>query len=556
MDCTVYIVGTFAFTVLLVLGSTLFQMGGARAAKNIHNDCAAALLRAPVSYFEATPSGRFTSRFSADVANVDTMLAQFGDNGLQFAMTILCIYTIVIIILPAMAPFAVVISVAAGFQIQAVDRSNREIKRMANTDMAPVLTDVAETIDGRTVLRHCAGQQETAEQDGLAQTFFAERFDRDLDAFLRSNFASSSLMNWSQLASYYFSFVFSVACACLIILQANTGDQSTSALALNYSFNLPYFLMFFGFICNNIKVALTALERLLELLDVPREPPWHTPFDSGTQGSVWPREGSITLRDVSLRYADHLPLAVRSVSATIAAGERIGLCGRTGAGKSSLVVLLFRIVDPCGGSILIDGVDIQTVGLQKLRRCMSVIPQQPLLMEGSLRYNLDPFGKHTDEELNEILQLLGLPDSVTLDTLIGGGARSSTGLSAGQRQLLNVGRTLLRKCPIVVMDEPTSNIDAETDSRVQEALIRGKLGANTTVVTIAHRLHTIADYDRIFVMEAGELVEEGSPAKLLSEKGGWFLSMASEMGGEELRSLQRKANAKAAIGTEELDGST
>ena len=197
MDCTVYIVGTFAFTVLLVLGSTLFQMGGARAAKNIHNDCAAALLRAPVSYFEATPSGRFTSRFSADVANVDTMLAQFGDNGLQFAMTILCIYTIVIIILPAMAPFAVVISIAAGFQIQAVDRSNREIKRMANTDMAPVLTDVAETIDGRTVLRHCAGQQETAEQDGLAQTFFADRFDRDLDAFLRSNFASSSLMNWS-----------------------------------------------------------------------------------------------------------------------------------------------------------------------------------------------------------------------------------------------------------------------------------------------------------------------------------------------------------------------
>jgi ABC-type multidrug transport system fused ATPase/permease subunit len=547
---SVYIVGTFIFLVLLVLGSTLFQMGGARAAKNIHNDCAAALLRAPVSYFEKTPSGRFTSRFSADVANTDTMLAQFGDNGLQFVMTILCIYTIVIIILPAMAPFAVIVTIVAGFQIEAVDRSNREIKRMANADMAPVLTDAAETIDGRTVLRHCCAGDTAAgstSSDGLAIAFFADRFDRDLDTFLRSNFASSALTNWAQLVSYYISFVFSVACACLIIVQADADDKSTSALALNYSFNLPYFLMFFGFIVNNIKVALTALERLLELLDVPQEPPWHTPFDAGETGASWPRQGSIELRDVSLRYSKSLPLAVRSVSATIAAGERIGLCGRTGAGKSSLVVLLFRLVEASGGSVLIDGVDIQKVGLQKLRRCMAVIPQQPLLMDGSLRYNLDPFGKHTDEELNEILSLLGLPDGVTLETAIGGGARGSSGLSAGQRQLLNVGRTLLRKCPVVVMDEPTSNIDAETDSRIQASLIRGKLGARTTVLTIAHRLNTIADYDRIFVMEAGQLVEVGPPAELLAKEGGYFRNMAAEMGEDELRSLQARVEGVAAV---------
>ena len=191
-----------------------------------------------------------------------------------------------------------------------------------------------------------------------------------------------------------------------------------------------------------------------------------------------------------MRYAQGLPLAVSSVNATVNAGERIGVCGRTGAGKSSLVVMLFRLVEASGGTVLIDGADTKTVGLQKLRRCMAVIPQQPLLMDGSLRYNLDPFGRHTDVELNEILKLLGLPESVTLETPIGGGARGSSGLSAGQRQLLNVGRTLLRNCPIVVMDEPTSNIDAETDARIQANLIRGRLGEKTTVLTIAHRLNT------------------------------------------------------------------
>ena len=384
----------------------------------------------------------------------------------------------------------------------------------------------------------CSSTTEGMRIDGPAIAFFAERFDRDLNTFLRSNFASSALTNWAQLVSYYISFVFSVACACLIIIQADVDDKSTSALALNYSFNLPYFLMFFGFIVNNVKVALTALERLLELSDVPQKPPWHTPFDDGEKGGSWPRQGSIELRDVSLRYAKSLPLAVRSVSATIAQGERIGLCGRTGAGKSSLVVLLFRLVEAAGGLVLIDGVDIKTVGLQKLRQCMAVIPQQPLLMDGSLRYNLDPFGRHTDEELSEILALLGLPEEVTLETAIGGGARGSSGLSAGQRQLLNVGRTLLRNCPIVVMDEPTSNIDAETDSRIQANLIRGKLGQKTTVLTIAHRLNTIADYDRIFVMDAGELVEVGPPAELLAREGSYFRSMAVEMGEEGFRSLQ------------------
>ena len=539
----VYIAGTAVFLALLLLSSTLLQIGGARAAEGLHNDCVAALLRAPVWYYEKTPSGRFTSRFSADVANVDQALGQMGDNFLQFTFTILALYVVVCLVMPVMLIMAVLVSAGCYFQIVAVDRSSREAKRMANADMAPCLTDVSETIDGRLVLRHCSGERSGATTD-LAPQFFASRFDGDLSNFLTSNFVASSLVNWSQLIAYVVSFLFSVACASCVVVQADELTESASALALSYAFQLPYFLMFYGFIINNLKVALTALERLLELLMVPQEPAWSTEFDE--RHPAWPASGSIELKGVSMRYGTGLPLAVSAVDASVRAGERIGLCGRTGAGKSSLISLLFRLVEPCAGRVLIDGVDISTVGLMKLRRCMAVIPQQPLLMDGTLRYNLDPFGDFGDEELAEILELLALPKSITLDTPIGGGARGSSGLSAGQRQLLNVGRTLLRKVPIVVMDEPTSNIDSETDARIQRRLIRGRLGAATTVLTIAHRLNTIADYDRVWVMDRGGLVEEGRPAELLDREGSLFRAMAAHMGEEQLQALRARAAAKVA----------
>ena len=300
--------------------------------------------------------------------------------------------------------------------------------------------------------------------------------------------------------------------------------------------------MFFGFICANVKVALTSLERVLELLDVPQEPAWHVSADKTERGPDWPHSGAIEIRDVSLRYAPNLPLVLRGVSLVIASGERLGICGRTGAGKSSLVALLFRLLDACEGSVLVDGVDVTTVGLQTLRRCMGVIPQSPLLMAGSVRYNLDPFDEYPESRLQEVLSLLGLPSSVTLETVIGGGSRSAAGLSAGQRQLLCVGRTLMRKARIVVLDEPTSNIDAKTDARIQESLLRNGL-QGSTVLTIAHRLGTICDSDRVAVMERGRLVECAMPATLLEDPSSLFYAMASELGEAEMALLRSAAQS-------------
>jgi ABC-type multidrug transport system fused ATPase/permease subunit len=575
--------GTFLFLVAMLLGSTLVQVGGARAAKSLHADCTAALLHAPMSYFDGTPSGRLISRFSADLSTVDQVLAQFTDNWLQFTANILVLMALVVLFIPIMSIVAVFVFCGIWIQVSSTDRSTREVKRMANQFMSPVLTCATESIDARVMLRHwfsstlyepqahsitssgvpLPGSQQThagvdatqaasetqpmvavprasavgvsdAPETQVARSYFSNRFDDELNKFLTANFVASSIVNWSLFSSYLVSGVFSTVCALYIVLADSELSPETAALALTYSFTLPYFLMFFGFICSNVKVALTSLERVLELLAVPQEPSWHLPEDETRPG--WPHTGSIELRSVSLRYGPQLPLVVRGVTLSITSGERIGICGRTGAGKSSLVAMLFRLVDACEGSVLVSGVDITKVGLQTLRRCMGVIPQSPLLMAGTIRYNLDPFDEHSEERLQQVLGLLGM-GAVTLDTEIGGGSRSAAGLSTGQRQLLSVGRVLLRPVKCVVMDEPTSNIDAETDRRMQDTL-RGHFGAATSL-TIAHRLQTIVDCDRVVVMGAGALLECAAPSALLDDPQSHFHAMGLEMGGVE--ALRRAA---------------
>jgi ATP-binding cassette subfamily C (CFTR/MRP) protein 1 len=253
----VYIAGTAVFLIFLLVSSALVQIGAARAARSLHADCVSSLLRAPVQYFESTPSGRLLSRFSADVTTADNALAQFGDNWLQFSATIIVLYVVVIMLLPEMALAAVIVSIGTWVQVIAVDRSNREVKRLANSAMAPILTDVSEAADARLLLRHCAFEPVSGGATEFhAQRYFEQRFDADCNEFLLLQFCSCALVNWSQQVSYFVSLLFSVGVAVFIVTQSDRLSASKSALALSYSFTLPYFLMFFGFICSNVKGAL------------------------------------------------------------------------------------------------------------------------------------------------------------------------------------------------------------------------------------------------------------------------------------------------------------
>lgn len=256
-----------------------------------------------------------------------------------------------------------------------------------------------------------------------------------------------------------------------------------------------------------------------------------TEADSATKFALsadWPAEGKIELKNLNLKYDEHLPLVLSGVSLTILPGEKIGVVGRTGSGKSSLMLALYRIIEPCGGSILIDGVDTKSLGLRDLRTRMAIIPQDPVLFNGSVRFNLDPFDQHTDEEIWSCIERSGIKHVVFamedgLDSPIATGGEN---LSIGQRQLFCLARALIKESKIVILDECTANVDMETDEMVQKCLRTDF--AKSTVLAIAHRLDTIMDYDRILLLDHGSVVEFDSPTNLLQRQDSAFHKLYRE----------------------------
>jgi ABC-type multidrug transport system fused ATPase/permease subunit len=284
-------------------------------------------------------------------------------------------------------------------------------------------------------------------------------------------------------------------------------------------------------------MALTSLERLNEYQNnLPVEPQWEVHGDSQIVKDAWPQQGKIDFENAVLQYRPSLPPALKNVTFTIEGGQSVGVIGRTGAGKSSLINLLFRINELTSGAIYIDGVDIAQIGLKTLRMKLSIIPQDPLLLPGTVRYNLDPFGKHPLSELLKTLQSVGMAADM-LEADVGQGGEN---LSSGQKQLVSFARSLLARAQVVVMDEPTSNIDMETDEFLQD-LVRREF-ASRTLITIAHRLNTIIDYDLILVMGHGELLELGPPTTLLGNPRSHLTHMVEHMGDSAAAALRVKAH--------------
>jgi ABC-type multidrug transport system fused ATPase/permease subunit len=287
--------------------------------------------------------------------------------------------------------------------------------------------------------------------------------------------------------------------------------------------------------------GVTSVERVLDYItstELPQERPWRL-LNDPTREDGFPGKGALSLKNVSLRYRPALPNALQDVSIAIKPGENIGIVGRTGAGKSSLIAALFQIIDhPLrNGKILLDGVDIGKVGLHTARKALAIIPQTPLLLKpGSVLHNIDPFSKHSRENVEIALSKVGLETDRVLHA-------EASELSAGQQQLLAVARLLLMdEMPsVVVMDEPSSNIDGQTDALLQQVIKKEFNGV--TMLTIAHRLETVIGCDRMMVMDAGQVVECGSPSVLLEKDGGVLARMVDSMGEEAAMALRGLAVA-------------
>lgn len=345
-----------------------------------------------------------------------------------------------------------------------------------------------------------------------------------VDHNLKFQYANLMCNRWLgiRLESFANLIVFSVAI--YAVLSKNSDDSSAAdiGLALSYSMSVTQILNFLIRSTAELEVNLVAVERIEEYCNLPAEDSWVK------RGTDWMKKGYTTMVDYALRYRDGLPLVLKGLDCKISAGEKVGIVGRTGAGKSSLTVGLFRLVECARGKIEIDGIDLSKLGLHDLRKRLTIIPQEPVLFSGTLRENLDPFNDASDEEIWEALKLAHLKNSVSgfekkLEHEVN---ENGSNLSVGERQLVCLARALLRDSKVLVLDEATSAVDNNTDNLIQKTIRESFSGL--TILTIAHRLNTIIDYDRVMVLDDGKIVELDTPENLFNRKDGVFRSMCDE----------------------------
>ncbi|NWX30630.1 MRP7 protein, partial [Notiomystis cincta] len=506
-----------ANSLFTIIRAFLFAYGALRAAAVIHNRLLQRVLKATVTFFDTTPTGRILNRFSSDLYCVDSSLPFILNIFLANIYGLLGLLVIMTYGLPwiglVLLPLAVVY-----FFIQRYYRfTSRELKRLYSVTLSPIYTHFSETLSGLSTIRAMRA---------------TKRFELENQLRLEQNqrclFASNTVMEWLDIRLQMIGVAVVTAIAGIAIIQhqKQLGNPGLVGLALSYALSVTNLLS--GLIASftHTEMMMVSVERTEEYsTDIPMEPQdklVEVKAQMCSQVSAdWPSEGLVEFQQVVLGYRVGLPNALDGVSFTVYPGEKLGIVGRTGSGKSTLFLALFRMVEMKSGRILLDGVDSQLVGLEELRSRLAIIPQDPFLFSGSIRENLDPQGKRTDAELHEVLEQCHLWDAVTqmggLDSKLGERGRS---LSVGQRQLVCLARALLTQAKVLCIDEATASVDQKTDQLLQQT-IRQRF-ADKTVLTIAHRLNTVLDSDRVLVLQAGRVAELDSPARLSLKDGSLF----------------------------------
>ena len=361
------------------------------------------------------------------------------------------------------------------------------------------------------------------------QEQFIQKNYQLLDLNQRAYFIISSSNCWLGIRLEFAGTVIIGAAALLSVIGKNPASTlftSMAGLAISYSLDTTQSLNWLVRQVTDMETQIVSVERIQEYAELPSEAPSH--IEATAPQASWPSRGDVVIEDMSMRYRPELDPVLKHISLHIAPGEKVGVVGRTGAGKSSLVLCLMRIVELETGRIVIDGVDISKIGLEDLRSKMAIIPQEPLLFSGTVRDNLDPFHQYTDEEIWSSLERARMKTVIAENTagLEAAVEEHGSNFSVGQRQLLCVARALLRKSKVILMDEATASIDLETDLNIQKT-IRSEF-KDSTVITIAHRIHTISDSDKVLVLDLGEVKEFDAPAVLLSNKDSLYSQLVEK----------------------------
>ncbi|KAG0211857.1 hypothetical protein BGX28_007312 [Mortierella sp. GBA30] len=515
----IYVGWALAQLVLVFIAAILLSYAVVKTANNMHDAAFKRVLYSPLAFFDTTPMGRILNRFSRDVDILDNVLWNTLYEFTITAVTLMGTIVLVIFVFPWLM-LAVVPLMGLYYALSVYYRStSREIKRLDSNMRSHLYAYFAECLTGLGTMKAFNVVHKAILKN-----------ERRIDLNNRSYYLFQLGTRWLSIRVNVLGVALTFSTVILIVATRNTINPASAGLVLTYLARISGDLNWGVHRFTTLENDMNSAERLVHYVqnlvqERPAEKPQTKP------DPTWPAHGQISFQNVSMRYRQESPRVLMDISFDIQAGHKVGVVGRTGAGKSSLIHALFLLSELENGQILLDGINTQDIGTAELRSHIAIIPQDPVLFQGTFRYNLDPLDRHTEQELWGVLETSDLKAYVQtqggLDAMI---SAYGENLSVGQRQLVCLSRALLADSKVVVLDEATASVDMATDALIQKA-IRVDF-ASSTVVTVAHRINTIIDYDRILVMNKGQLAEYDTAYNLLSNPSSIFSSMVAETGAQ------------------------
>jgi len=563
---TFYIVGYLISAILLGVMSYIRSYGlasfGIRSSFQLHGGVLRSVLRAPMSFFDTTPTGRILSRFSKDMYTVDNEICDQLDIFVWILLQLVVVLVTIVVITPFFAAALPFLGFVYIYAMNYFRRVSRETKRLESIARSPVYSQFSEVLGGLSTIR---AYSKTSE--------FTNSFDELLDTNTRTTYCNKAADRWlaTRLESIAAAFVglAGIFATQVVVSNGVSVDSSTSSFASLAGISLSYAISATGIMqyvvrsFAQVEAAMNSVERILYYTEsIPQEAALTSseleqakgvePLNAAQKAIAaadgkalypakeWPESGAFVLNNLKMRYRAETPLVLKGLNVNIKGGDHIGVVGRTGSGKSSLLLVLMRIVEPYISDdekyqppLSLDGVDIMRVGLLDLRTKIGIIPQLPVLFSGTIRSNMDPFNSYGDEDIWSALDKCKMKEFVEqmTDGLQSRVAEYGSNLSQGQRQLLCLGRALLKNVSVLLLDEATSSVDYDTDKKIQATIREAFAGA--TIITIAHRVNTIMDSDKILVMDNGIVGEYDSPETLRADKTSLFSEIVKHSGGGE-----------------------